>query len=142
MSDAISNFHDVGAFHQKFGLHSVSKSGAGQTDAENDAELMDFRVGFMQEELQEFILGFEEGDITQMADALVDLQYIVLGTAHLLGLPWHSLWDDVHRANMAKRRALPDGSDSKRGSAFDVVKPEGWQGPKTAEILRDNGFNV
>lgn len=47
---------------------------------------------------------------------------------------WDELWVDVQRANMSKERALKAG-DSKRGSTWDVIKPEGWVPPRTAEII-------
>lgn len=138
----VSNFEDVGDFHTKFGLHSVMASGASPTGEEANEELMQFRVKFLYEELQEFEEGLADGDVAQMADALIDLVYVALGTAHFLGLPWQALWDDVQRANMAKVRAAADGSDSKRGSSFDVVKPKGWKAPQTEEVLRQYGFNL
>lgn len=45
-------------------------------------------------------------------------------------------WDRVHRANMAKVRA-ERASDSKRGSSFDVVKPEGWQAPDLGDLVNE-----
>lgn len=138
-----SNFQDVGDFHVKFNLPAVEGYWlAKPTGLENDEALMAFRTKFLDEELDEFKKGRDEGDVAQMADALIDLVYVALGTAHFLGLPWDSLWEDVQRANMTKVRAAADGSDSKRGSAFDVVKPPGWQGPNTNSILRDYGFEV
>lgn len=149
---ANSNFDDVADFHQKFGLPYVrgfsfddfgyEAQPAYPTKAEQNGELMQFRLKFLKEELAEFQQGLEEEDVAQMADALVDLVYVALGTAHFLGLPWQELWDDVQRANMTKERAANDGSNSKRGSSFDVVKPEGWVGPETHEILRANGFDL
>lgn len=47
---------------------------------------------------------------------------------------WDELWEDVQRANMSKERALRAG-DSKRGSTWDVIKPQGWVSPRTAEII-------
>lgn len=140
-----SNFCDVGDFHEKFDLPFVESNTLinlpGPTGNEHNAELMQFRIKFMHEELHEFEEGFADADIDQMADALVDLAYVVFGTAQMLGLPWQELWDDVQRANMTKERAAADGSNSKRGSSFDVVKPEGWVGPETHEILEANGFH-
>ena len=52
----------------------------------------------------------------------------------MMGLPWPQLWDEVQRANMAKERAKHAG-ESKRGSALDVVKPEGWVPPDVAGAL-------
>lgn len=47
---------------------------------------------------------------------------------------WLELWADVQRANMSKERAQK-ASDSKRGSTWDVVKPQGWVGPQTEAII-------
>jgi len=52
-----------------------------------------------------------------------------------MGLPWQVLWNEVQRANMTKQRASSDGSDSKRRTSLDVVKPPGWQPPDVAGIL-------
>lgn len=137
MSD---NFANVGEFHEQFGLDSVTFNGVGQRPF--PPELADFRIKFMQEELDEFIEGHDEGNLAKMADALIDLVYVAMGTAHLLGLPWQELWNDVQRANLAKVRASSDGSDSKRLSAFDVIKPEGWVPPHTEAILEAYGFDL
>ena len=40
------------------------------------------------------------------------------------------------QSRKAKVRAQPDGSDSKRLSAYDVVKPKGWVGPQLEGVLK------
>ena len=137
----MTNYRDVGDFHEKFGLHNVRGS-QGLGPQEVPDELMEFRVKFMREELQEFVDGFDIGDQAMMADALIDLVYVVMGTAHLMGLPWQELWNEVQRANMTKQRAKADGSDSARGSSFDVVKPPGWTPPDIEGILRRHGWSI
>lgn len=160
-----SNFSDVGDFHKKFGLHYVEATGEGTLAEPQDVpeDLLGFRIKFLFEELQEFLEGIgydfagakmwdtieatfdrftDEVDHPKSADALIDLVYVAMGTAHLLGYPWRELWDDVQRANMDKVRAAADGSDSVRGSSYDVVKPPGWEAPRTAEILYKNGFGA
>lgn len=127
-----SNFSDVGDFHEKFDLHRSDKNPGLQ---ETDPALLIFRAKFMQEELDEFMAGMESGDDAQMFDALIDLVYVAMGTAHLKGYPWQRGWEAVQKANMAKVRAAKDGSDSKRGSAWDVVKPEGWTPPDIEAVL-------
>jgi predicted HAD superfamily Cof-like phosphohydrolase len=142
MSD---NFNDVGEFHSKFGLRRVLEvfpPGPPQLSEEELEQLLDFRRIFLEEELAEFTTAMSGMDFVEMADALVDLVYVAMGTAHLLGLPWHELWDEVQATNMAKKRAAANGADSKRGSSWDVVKPEGWQPPDIRGILYKHGFDV
>lgn len=135
----MTNFTDVGRFHEKFGLDNTTFRDVGPR--EWDKDLMEFRLKFLREELDEFIEGKNEQDVVKMFDALLDLVYVAMGTAHLLGLPWEAGWSLVQQANMAKVRAAADGSDSKRGSAFDVVKPEGWEPPDLQKVLNLYGWN-
>lgn len=125
----MSNFKDVKDFHVKYQVPCSS------TPALLDKRTMDYRVGFLQEELDELKLSYESDDLEGCADALVDLVYVAMGTACIMGLPWESLWDEVQRANMTKRLAKPDGSDSKRNNPLDVVKPPGWVGPDHSFVL-------
>jgi predicted HAD superfamily Cof-like phosphohydrolase len=129
----VSNFEDVGAFHKKFDLPNGAP---GPRDVSMSVAY--FRRKFLEEELEEFKDAQDRHDIVGIADALVDLVYVALGTAHFYGLPWEELWDEVQRANMKKVRAL-SADASKRGSVFDVVKPPGWQPPDLARILRQYG---
>lgn len=119
---------DLMQFHSKFGLDAAT------TPSIREHSLMKFRLDFLKEELNEILEGYEEQDLEKVADGLVDLVYVAIGTAELMGLPWDQLWDEVQKANMAKERALKT-TDSKRGSAFDVVKPEGWQPPNLQQHL-------
>jgi len=139
-------FHEVGQFHHKFGLDNVTYKSAGPREVDGDTLI--FRMKFLCEELEEFFNGVGisnsnwnvEKDQAKMFDSLIDLVYVAYGTAHLLGYPWAEGWNAVQAANMAKVRAQPDGSDSTRGSALDVVKPEGWTPPDIEGILQSWGF--
>ena len=93
------------------------------------------RIDCMAEELLEFRQAVDQQDLEGQADALVDLVYFAKGTAVMLGLPWRDLWDDVHRANMGKERGI-----TKRGHAYDAIKPPGWQPPQTRQILHHHGY--
>lgn len=125
----MNNFEDVKAFHEKY---SVPCS---PIPALLDWKTMDYRIRFLNEELTELGMSYEQDDLEGCADALVDLVYVALGTALMMGLPWEKLWNEVQRANMTKRLAKPDGSDSKRGSPLDVIKPPGWVGPDHSAAL-------
>lgn len=94
------------------------------------------RAECMQEELDEFKKAIEIQDIDELADALIDLVYFAKGTAVQMGLPWKQLWNDVQRANMDKMPGI-----GKRGHLVDCVKPPGWIGPQTGDILRKAGYD-
>ena len=154
MTDRKSNFNDVQAFHDKFGISDHCP------DAPQNLpkHLVKFRLAFLLEELSEFARAqgalatalrlnviahdlhtmrdekFQEHHINTVDafDALLDLSVVTLGTADMMGLPWEAGWDIVHERNMAKVRANADGSNSKRRSPYDIVKPPGWYGPEKA----------
>lgn len=128
------NFNDVGEFHRKFGLPVSEK---GRPAALPPSEVLEFRTRFLEEELTEFKEAVANGSLEKAADALVDLVYVALGTAHMLNLPWEPLWQEVQRANMAKERAT-SAAQSKRGSTLDVIKPPGWQPPSFTSILEEH----
>lgn len=131
-----NNFEDVAAFHEKYGLEPND-----DMTAQEYYDLVQFRIKFLREEFHEFIAGYEEDDHAQMFDALLDLVYVAMGTAYLLQYPWQEGWDLVQAANMSKVRALhPD--ESKRSSAWDVIKPDGWQAPDIKRLLQDHGFDA
>lgn len=111
--------------HEHYGLRAPS------TPRQLDQETHDYRVKFLHEELQEYI---EAETLEDKIDALVDLVVVAMGTAHMHGFDWSSHWNEVHRANMQKERCT-DASQSKRGSALDLIKPEGWVGPSHSQFL-------
>lgn len=151
-----SNFDDVGDFHEKFGLDNTTHHDIGPREISD--ELLGFRTKFMMEELGEFIeaigyelVGFDSGELKMMKvrdsidhaqafDALIDLVYVALGTAHFMGYPWQMGWRLVQRANMAKERAT-NAADSKRGTTLDVIKPSGWTPPNIARLLSRFGWD-
>ena len=122
-------YQDIQDFHSKFGLEGPS------VPTELDSDTLDFRMKFMEEELDEFSEAWNTSDMEKQFDALIDLVYVALGTAHMMGLNFDEGWKRVHEANMKKVRASSDGSNSKRGSSLDVVKPEGWVAPDLSDLV-------
>lgn len=129
MADTPNLFGDVTEFHKKFGLQYEGPPRA------LPGEIVDFRVGFKLEEIDELRQAILESNLEKQLDALVDLVYVALGTAHLQGFDFNAAWQRVHAANMLKQRALK-AEDSKRGSTYDVVKPEGWQPPDLSDLVK------
>ncbi len=134
--------NDVAAFHHKFGIDQPPQANQMPED------LARFRLMFLFEELREYAvaLGYDcvfsvesapslAPDLEKQLDSLTDLVYVAVGTGLISGFDMGEAWDRVQEANMQKRRALPDGSDSARFSESDVVKPEGWTPPDLSDLV-------
>ena len=80
----LSNYEDVCAFHEKFGLMPQ-----GTIPKVLDSNTARFRITFLEEELNEYKKAVAENDLEGQADALIDLVYVAMGTACLQQLPWH-----------------------------------------------------
>lgn len=149
-----TNFEDVQDFHAKF--NQLAPDGPTHLTKRKLAE----RANFMLEELREFAsaaglqlcslcdgeefeflnITNDDQDLPLQADALVDLVYVALGTAAMMGLPWQELWDDVQRANMAKEMRIVTHRVGSQHPKAMIGKPDGWVGPRTAEILDEAGY--
>lgn len=128
---------DIEAFHEKFSLIR-----AGNTLPHLlTGELYNFRLKFIYEEFTEFVDANTAGDLAGAFDALIDMVYVILGTAHLMALPWEEGWDEVHRANMSKVRAT-NPSQSTRGTAYDVIKPDGFIPPDLKAVLEKHNARL
>lgn len=121
----MSNFDDIYRMHQHHQLPIAMKP----TFMNGSDQL--FREGFMREELMEFEEACNAGDLAGAADALIDLVVAAMGTAVMMGFPWQALWLDVLRANMSKERIKSDRAHG----GYDLGKPEGWEAPKSIEIV-------
>lgn len=149
---------DIVAFHEKFDLayHGKPRCLIGVKD-DVGADLGEFRTKFDREETDEYEddgealkVSVDAGDtenivtyLHKQLDALVDGMYVKLGTAYLQFGPavFREAWRRVHSANMKKKRA-ERVEESKRGSLFDVVKPEGWVEPDHRDLVRDNAHVI
>lgn len=134
-----SYFDDVADFHEKFELPlaTVSKPMGHYPDLRSPSlpGLIEeeYRLNFMKEELREFKEACEAGNLHDAADALADLVWVALGTAHHLGLPFEAIWENVRTANMAKVVGPPDATHKRPGER--IRKPEGWRAPDHREAL-------
>lgn len=122
-------FEDIIEFHKKFKLKPFSKK-----PCLLPLDVQNFRVRFMQEELDEFKKAYRENNLHDAFDALIDLVYVALGTAYMMGLSFNDGWKEVHTCNLKKIRAKSK-KQSKRNSSFDVIKPLGWQKPDLRKFL-------
>lgn len=136
---------DIQDFHDRFDIAYYGKP------RNLPYDLMEFRENFMAEELQEYShacyncdMAIDENDraevthqLEQQLDALVDLIYVALGTAHLQGFDIEEAWKRVHEANMKKIRT-PSADASQRGNKYDVIKPPDWVPPSHKDLVEDH----
>lgn len=139
---AVDTALDVAEFHHKFGIEQPI------FPEHMEYAMAVFRLTALLEEVREYgeALGFRvttdfwhdphlTPDLAKQLDALVDLWYFGVGNALISGFDFDEAWRRVHQRNMAKERALPDGSNSLRFSKYDVVKPAGWTPPDHSDLV-------
>jgi len=126
-SPLISMYHDVVKFQKKF------KIPARETPGFPDDVIIGYRLNFIMEEYMELKDSIANKDLAETFDALIDLVYVILGTASIMGLPWYLGWKVVHNANMNKIRIEDQKATRHRG--FDIIKPPGWISPDLKSIL-------
>ena len=73
----------------------------------------DLRLALIDEEHDELVEAINHGDKVHIAKELVDLVYVVVGTAISMGIPFNEVFGAVHIANMSKfdgeAEVRPDG---------------------------------
>lgn len=118
-------------WHHKF---SVPIKDSPQYPGEKRAML---RAELITEESQEFASACLEGNLVEMADALGDLLYVVIGAALECGIPADAVLAEVHRSNMTKVWA--DGTVHYREDG-KVLKPPTYSRADVAGVLRAHGW--
>ena len=92
------------------------------------AEFLKFRIGFLQEELDETQSAFLRQDAEEIVDGLIDLCVVAIGTLDAYGVDPYKAWDEVLRANMAKEVGIKESRPNPLGVP-DLTKPEDWEAP-------------
>ena len=115
---------DINSMHNTYGVHAaVDKMGSGKLK-----QFLEFRLNFLQEELDETRNAAETMDGEEIVDGLIDLCVVAIGTLDLFEVDAHKAWDEVLKANMSKKVGVKESRPNPLGLP-DLVKPEGWVGP-------------
>tara|TARA_R100000734_G_C3318638_1_gene113001 strand:+ start:1900 stop:2304 length:405 start_codon:yes stop_codon:yes gene_type:complete len=115
---------DINDMHRKFGVHEA----LADFDKLKLKEYLEFRLRFLDEELNETKSAALLRDPEEVVDGLIDLCVVAIGTMDAFGIDAYKAWDAVHKANMAKEV----GINTSRKNDFnlpDLVKPEEWENP-------------
>ena len=95
------------------------------------------RYKLAKEELDEYLEACNNGDIIEVADALADQLYILMGTmvSHGMGDVIEDIFDEVHRSNMSKLGV--DGKPIYREDG-KVLKGPNYSPPIVSKYLLGN----
>ena len=119
----------VAEFHTSFGLgvSDIMKADLGESKNQ-------LRFNLMKEENEEYLEAVQNNDLTEIADALGDMLYILCGTIleHGLQHKIEEVFEEIQRSNMSKL-----GQDGKPIYREDgkVMKGPNYFKPNIKEIL-------
>ena len=119
----MSIFDDMRDMHKKYGVNDWMAA-----NPQHHKEYLNFRIKFLNEELDETTLAFMDGDAEEVVDGLIDLIVVAAGTLDALGVDGQLAWDQVQKANMSKEVGVKPSRPNPLGLP-DLIKPEGWQAP-------------
>lgn len=124
---------DIEDMHTKFGVNAVIRT----LDKEKLAKFLEFRLNFLQEELDEAKKAATSGDPAQaedIVDAMIDLCVVAIGTLDAFDVDAYLAWNRVHDANMQKTPGIKASRPNPLGLP-DLIKPEGWTSPQHADNI-------
>jgi NTP pyrophosphatase (non-canonical NTP hydrolase)/uncharacterized membrane protein len=130
-------FRMVGEFHAKFGV----KGGNLSNPRQPDWDTLLLGMALIREEHDELRDAVDRGDLAGVADGIADSIYVLIGLAHRYGIDLVPIFAAVHAANMAKTPATPELVAQLEAKGVKVpigkiLKPDGWQPPDIAGLLR------
>lgn len=125
---------DIADMHTKFGVNEVIRN----LDADSLRTFLNFRIDFLQEELDEMKDALSENykkpesRADDIVDALIDLCVVAIGTLNAFDVDSFEAWTRVYKANMAKNPGVNPNRPNPLGLP-DMIKPAGWTAPSHAD---------
>lgn len=113
---------DIAEMHAKYGVNEKVR----EFDGEKLKQFLEFRVKFLEEELNE--LKDNMNNPEEIVDALIDLCVVAIGTLDAFDIDSYKAWNEVHKANMNKEVGIKASRPNPLGLP-DLIKPEGWTAP-------------
>lgn len=118
--------NDIMMMHTKFGVRDWFE--ANKDNKELMKKYLRFRLKMCNEEMNETIDAWLDGDAEEVVDGLIDLCVFAIGTLDVFGVDANEAWDRVYEANMAKNPGVKPGRPNPFGLP-DLLKPSGWTAP-------------
>ena len=114
-------------------------------------QISNLRFDLLEEENEEYLQACEEGDLVEVADALGDALYIVLGSivSHGLQDKIEEIFDEIHNSNMSKldenENPIINGENghlNKSKPLGKILKSENYFKPDIKRILNNAHKNA
>lgn len=115
-TSTMTSFECVGQFHEIFG-HPKSTTLQTNIIVENSS-LIHFRLDLIREEFNELVDAVNDNDIIEVIDAISDIEYVIHGMAHVMGINADAAFLDVHNENIT---TLGKAIESKAMTNFERV---------------------
>ena len=110
-------------------FHDTFKIQSSDTPCVPDLKTRALRTSLINEEFLELEQAFLNGSITEIADALGDLLYVIYGAAIACGLDMQPIFAEIHRSNMTKI-----GGHKREDGKW--VKPDTYSPPNLLPIIK------
>jgi predicted HAD superfamily Cof-like phosphohydrolase len=120
----LQTYDDVARFHEVSGQPILEHPQFPPRDRQT------LRWRLINEEFEELREAQKNGDLVGLADAIIDLIYVLNGMALEYGLPMEKLWDEVHTSNMRKMAVAIQHDEGGK-----IIKPDDWVPPDIEGIL-------
>lgn len=121
----------VREFHETFGAPVA------ETPRLIPADRAELRIALIREELDELIVAEAQGNLVEIADALGDLLYVVLGAGVEHGISLLPVVKEIHASNMSK--ADENGNPILREDG-KILKGVNFFDPRLDIILEEQGW--
>jgi len=128
----MSMYDQVKEFHKATGLPVRDMPIDPDNLSLEDAETYTLRASLVEEEYKEFEKAMDNGDLVEIADAIMDLHYVLSGTSVSFGIPEDACFREVQRSNMSKLNA--DGSVNRREDG-KILKGDHFSEPDLESII-------
>lgn len=117
---------DINKMHKKYGVHKWMEHNPGLR-----RDYLNFRINFIQEELNELRHAELNRNNEEIVDALIDICVVAIGTLDAFGIDAYQAWDEVWNANMKKYVGKKAERPNPMGLP-DLAKPDDWVPPSHA----------
>tara|TARA_Y100001938_G_scaffold120177_1_gene166739 strand:+ start:939 stop:1352 length:414 start_codon:yes stop_codon:yes gene_type:complete len=117
---------DMYNMHKKFGVHEWVKKN--KDNKELMRKFLEFRIRFLQEELDETRKAVYASDAEEIVDGLIDLCVVAIGTLDAFDVNARVAWNEIFEANMSKEPGIKESRPNPLGLP-DLIKKPDWKGP-------------